>query len=60
MTDSVKQFVLPLIEKNTRLPKGVDIDSFNYIDSEHIDSIGIIKFVVEIESHFGVDVYRPT
>ena len=54
MKDSIRQFVLRLIEKNSKLPKDVDIDSFNYFDSGYVDSIGIIKFLVEIESTYDI------
>lgn len=56
MENSVRQFVLGLIEKKAKLPKACDVDSFNYIDSGHVDSIGIIKFVVEIESKYDIEI----
>jgi len=56
MTDSVRQFVLRLIEKKDKLPKDVDVDSFNYVDSGYVDSLGIIKFVVEIESFYDIEI----
>ena len=56
MTDSIRQFVLQLIGKKAKLPPGVDVDSFNYIDSGHVDSIGIIKFVVAIEAQFYIEI----
>ena len=56
MTDSSRQFVLRLIGKKRKVPKDGDIDSFNYIDSGHVDSIGIIKFVVAIESDFDIEI----
>ena len=56
MTETIKQCVVRLIERKAKLPKMADIDVFNYIDSGHIDSIGIVKFVLEIESHFAVEI----
>ncbi len=56
MTDSVKKYVLQLIEKKVRLPKDTDLDSFNYIDSGYVDSLGIIKFIVDIESHYDIEI----
>ena len=44
------------IEKKAKLPPGCDIDAFNYIDSGHIDSIAIVKFILEIEIEFNVDI----
>ena len=56
MTDSIRQFVLKLIEKKAKLPKNGEIDTFNYIDSGHVDSMGLIKFVLDIESHFDIEI----
>ena len=56
MKDAIRQFVLRLIEKKAKLPKDTDIDSFNYIDCGYVDSIGIIKFIVEIESEFDIEI----
>lgn len=56
MSDSVKKFVIQLIEKKTKLAKDADLDSFNYIDTGYVDSLGIIKFVVDIESRFDIEI----
>lgn len=56
MTDSIRQFVIKSIEKKSKLPKDIDIDTFNYIDSGYVDSLGIIKFVVDIESAFDIEI----
>ncbi len=56
MKDSVREFVLRLIEKKARLPEEVDLDSFNYFDSGYVDSLGIIKFMVEIENFYEIEI----
>jgi acyl carrier protein len=56
MSDRVREFVIKAIEKRSRLPAGCDVDTFNYIDSGHVDSIGIIKFILEIENEFKIDI----
>jgi acyl carrier protein len=56
MTDSITQFVVGLIEKKAKLPNNADISSLNYIDSGYIDSIAIIKFVVEIEAKYEIEI----
>jgi len=48
MKDSVREFVLASIGRKAKLPTDVDIETFNYIDSGYVDSIEIIKFVVDI------------
>lgn len=56
MADSARQFVLRLIEKEAKLPRDIDIDLFNYIDTGYVDSIGIIEFLVEIEFEFNIEI----
>jgi acyl carrier protein len=53
--DDVRQFVIQLIKEKGALPSGVETDTINYIDSGLIDSIGIIKFVLQIEARFDVE-----
>ncbi len=56
MNDTISSFVIQLIEKKGKLPGDIDRASFNYIDSGYVDSIGIIKFVLEIEAKFGIEI----
>ena len=50
----VHQFIRRRIEKKAKLPADCDPERYDYIKAGHIDSIGIIKFVVEIESEFDI------
>ena len=52
---SCKAFVLSLIEKKAKLPAGFD-ESFDYMQSGHIDSIGLIKFMLEIEAKYDIEI----
>lgn len=56
MKDSVREYVLAAIGRKAKLPADVDIGTFNYIDSGHVDSIEIIKFVVDIEAAFDIEI----
>jgi len=56
LDDHIRKFVLERIEKNHKLPKGAAIESFNYIDSGYIDSMGIVKFIIEIETEFDMNI----
>lgn len=55
MQDSIRTFVLMLLEKKSRLPKGFD-DASDFIKMGIVDSVGIIKFILEIESRFDIDI----
>jgi len=54
MQDSIRSFLLELLEKKTKLPANFD-DTTDYIEAGIIDSIGIIKFILEIESRFDIE-----
>lgn len=55
-TDSIREFVLRSIQKRSKLPRDCDLDSFDYVASGHVDSIGIIKFIAEIEARFDIEI----
>ena len=52
--DKIKEFVLDYIQREYSLPDDFVIDSFNYIDSGYIDSMGFIQFIATIEDEFGI------
>jgi acyl carrier protein len=55
MQDSIRTFVLALLEKKSRLPKGFG-DASDFIKVGIVDSVGIIKFILEIESRFDIEI----
>lgn len=55
MQDSIRAFVLALLEKKSRLPKGFD-DASDFIKAGIVDSVAIIKFILEIESGFDIEI----
>jgi acyl carrier protein len=50
----IRSFILRRIEKKAKLPSDADLRQFDYIEAGYVDSIGIIKFVMEIESEFDI------
>lgn len=55
MHNDIRLFVLSLLEKKSRLPKGFD-DAGDFIKAGIIDSMGIIKFILELESRFDIEI----
>jgi D-alanine--poly(phosphoribitol) ligase subunit 2 len=53
--EAIQPFVLALLGRKGALPAGFD-EATDYIAAGIIDSIGIIKFVLELESHFGIEI----
>jgi D-alanine--poly(phosphoribitol) ligase subunit 2 len=55
MQNPTKSFVLGLLKKKSTLPSNFD-DTDDFIKAGIVDSIGIIKFVLEIESQFNIEI----
>lgn len=51
----VKEFVVEYLEREYALPKDVDLDAFNYIDSGYVDSMGFIQFIAMLEDEFEIE-----
>ena len=56
VSDEIKKFIVKYIEKKGKLPKEIDLEKFNYIDTGYIDSMSLIKFVVELEQKFDIEI----
>ena len=54
MTGSVRKFILQLVQQKANLPKNTDLEQLNYIKTGYVDSIGLIKFILEIESKYDI------
>lgn len=55
MRNSIRSFVLELLEKKSRLPEKFD-DASDFIKAGIVDSVGIIKFILELESRFDIEI----
>jgi acyl carrier protein len=54
--DSIEHFIISLIEKKSKLPKDCNLAIFDYIESGYVDSMGLIKFIVDIERKFDISI----
>jgi len=52
---SVTDFIIDILQKKYTIDKHIDIETFNYVESGYVDSLGIIQFVLEIEDEFGIE-----
>ena len=50
----VKNFLIKLLKKRSPLPKNFDSKKYLYIDSGHIDSLALIRFISEIEKKYKI------
>ncbi len=51
--EQVKQFIVEQLEVYGPIETS-DLNSFNFIDSGHIDSLGLMKFMIALEAEFDI------
>ena len=54
--EDVQEFIVNYVERRGKIPEDAAIDSFNFVKSGHIDSIGLFSFVIDIESRFDIEI----
>lgn len=52
--ESISDFVLKYLQKEYTFPDD-DVDAINYVKSGYVDSLAMIKFVVELEDKFSIE-----
>ncbi len=62
--NQVLAFIRKRMQAKGKLPAGWNSENFDYRESGTIDSIGIIKFLIELEAEFDIsisdeDMLRP-
>ncbi len=55
MRDDILAFVMDYLQRESDLPEDMDIDTFNFVETGYIDSIGLVQFVTEIEDEYGIE-----
>lgn len=54
--DEIKSLILTLLKSRQAIRADQSIDNFNFIEEGVIDSISLIKFVIELEDKFSIDI----
>lgn len=54
--EAIRAYVLSLIEAKTKLPEGAATAGFDYLASGHVDSMGLIRFVLSLESRYDIEI----
>lgn len=52
--ENVKEFVKDCLEREYDLPADVDFDTFDFIKTGYIDSIGYIQFISMLEDEYDI------
>lgn len=50
-----KEFILAELSRKGRLPTDIDLDTLDYRKSGYVDSIGLIKFILNLEREFAIE-----
>ena len=56
MLQKVKGFIVNQLERKQPIPSNTEIDQYRYLDVGHIDSLGVMKFVILIEQKFDIEI----
>jgi acyl carrier protein len=52
----VLKYIGLLLEKKQALPTHIQLQDYRYIEAGHIDSLGIMKFIIQIEDEFKIEI----
>ena len=52
---TARDFILKELQRKYTLGEEIDIETFNYLESGYIDSIGIIQFLVSLEEEYDIE-----
>lgn len=52
--ESIRKFILNYLQKEYTFPDK-DIDAIDYVENGYINSLAMLKFVIELESKFGIE-----
>ena len=55
MYNKIKAFIVQLLEKKGTVPYDDSIDDYAFFDNGHIDSLGLMQFLVVIEQEFDIE-----
>ena len=51
---NIEEFIVDYLQREYTISQDVDIKKLNFVDEAYIDSLGMIKFIVELEDNFDI------
>ncbi|PNV59280.1 hypothetical protein C0033_24790 [Clostridium sp. chh4-2] len=51
----MREFIIDYLQREYTLPDGIELDTFNYIESGYVDSFGLIQFIATIEDEYNIE-----
>ncbi len=56
MRDEVLEYIVTLLEKKKPIDRDIVVEELRYIEKGYVDSLGLMKFIVQIEDRFGIEI----
>ena len=50
----VEEYILDTLQREYSFKEGVDLDALDYVAEGYMDSLGLVQFIVELESEFNI------
>lgn len=54
--DQIVTYIETLLNQKKPISKKINISELRYLESGHVDSLGLMKFIMELEDKFGVEI----
>ena len=51
----IREKILEFVEREYKLPDDVDYDTFDFVESGYVDSMGLVQFVAILEDDFDIE-----
>ncbi len=51
----VREYVLDALQREYSFKEGIDIDKINYVEEGYMDSLGLLRFIGELEDEFSIE-----
>ena len=55
MEKQIQKYIVQQLEKKAPIPNDISIEDYHYLDNGHIDSLGLMKFIVLLEQEFEIE-----
>lgn len=53
--DEIRTKILEFVEREYKLPDGIDLDTYDFVENGYVDSMGLVQFVAILEDDFDIE-----
>ena len=51
----MQEFIMEYLQREYSLPNDIDIQTFDYMESGYVDSLGFIHFIATLEDEYNIE-----